>query len=380
MNISKLTKFGVVSLVVGMIAGLAGADTNSDLQKRLAKAEARIAELSANTNSNWLNDQRADEIRGLVHDVLADADSRTSMLGNGSPVSVNVHGYIQTRWTYNHNATDGVDNTHEFSVPRTRLILSGSVYDWNYVASGQWDDGGNFEMKDAYVDGLGFRVGQFKAPFMKEVSKSDTKTLAVDRSVISNQFGQGRSQGVQFSQGLKRYARFSVAYTDGFNTANGAGVQNGYALTGRIDTRVKDWFGLGVAVSHNDLVTYDYNTWTADATFSAGGFDFTGAYVATMDDVNGDDWGTVWTASYQCTDKMQGFVQYENGHLEGVETDLSIITLGVNYEINNNIKWTTDFGKSLNSIDGGWNLGTTGWDSNAEEGEYLIRTQLQVRF
>ena len=137
---------------------------------------------------------------------------------------------------------------------------------------------------------------------------------------------------------------------------------------------------MGVAVSHNNLVVSDYNTWTADATFSAGGFDFTGAYVATMDDVNGDNWGTVWTASYQCTDAMQGFVQYEQGHLEGVETNLSIVTVGVNYAVNDNVKWTTDMGWAFDSVDAGWNLGNSGWNATASEGETLIRSQLQVKF
>ena len=378
MNISKITKFAIASLVVGFATGVAGADTNADLQARLEAAEARISELSS-SNSNWLNDTRSDEIRSLVHDVLADADSRASMLGNGSPVTVNVHGFVQSRWTYNHNATEDVDNTHGFSVPRVRLDISGDVHNWTYKVGGQWDDGGDFSLKDAYVDGLGFRVGQFKAPFMSEVMTSDADTLATERSIIAHQFGQGRSQGVQYGY-RTRLGGVRLAYTDGFNTANGAGVQNGYALTGRLDVRAMDWMTLGVAVSHNDLVDSDYNTWTADATFSAGGFDFSGAYVATMDDVNGDNWGTVWTASYQCTDKMQGFVQYEMGHLEGVETDLSIATIGVNYALNDNVKWTTDFGKSLNSIDGSWNLGATGWDSNTEEGEYLIRTQMQIKF
>ena len=378
MNISKITKFGIASLLAGIACGAAGAD-ELDLQARLEAAEARIAELSTSTDSNWINDTRADEIRSLVHDVLADADSRANMLGDGSAVTVNVHGWVQTRWTYNQNATEGVDNTHGFNVPRVRLDISGDVYDWSYKVGGQWTDGGDFTLMDAYADGLGFRVGQFKAPFMKEVSTSSADTLATERSVVSNQFGQGRSQGVQYGY-RTRLGGVRLAYTDGFNTANGAGVQNGYALTGRIDLRPTDWLGLGVAVSHNDLVTTDYNTWTADATFSASGFDFTGAYVATLDDVNGDDWGTVWTVAYQCTDKMQGFVQYEQGHLEGVETNLSIATVGVNYALNDNVKWTSDFGKSLNSIDGGWNLGTSGWDSNTEEGEYLIRTQLQVKF
>ena len=379
MTISKITKFALVGLVTGMIAGLAGADTNTELQERLEAAEARIAELSANTSSNWLNDTRADEIRGLVHDVLADADSRASMLGDGSSTTVNVHGFVQTRWQYNDIKTDGVDTTHGFDVARTRLEVSGDLYDWGYMVSGQWNDGGNFTLMDAYADWGGFRVGQFKSPFMKEVLTAQTDTLATERSVISNQFGQGRSQGVQYGY-QTALGGVTVAYTDGFNTANGAGIQNGYALTGRLDFSPVSWLDMGVAVSHNDLVVSDYNTWTADATFSAGGFDFTGAYVATMDDVNGDNWGTVWTASYDVTDKAQLFGQYEIGHLEGVETDLKIATFGVNYAFNDNVKWTTDVGYAFDSVDAGWNLGTTGWNTTANEGETLIRTQLQVRF
>ena len=379
MTISKITKFALVGLVTGMITGLAGADTNTDLQERLANAEARIAELSSSNNNNWINDKRADEIRQLVHDVLADADTRASMLGNGSPVTVNVHGFIQTRWQYNDIKTDGVDTTHGFNVPRTRLEVSGDLYDWGYKVSGQWNDGGNFTLMDAYADWGNFRVGQFKSPFMKEVLTAQTDTLAAERSVIASQFGQGRSQGIQYGYNTA-FGGVSVAYTDGFNTANGAGVQNGYALTGRVDVNAVDWLDFGFAFSHNDLDTTDYNTWTADATFSAGGFDFTGAYVATIDDTNGDNWGTVWTASYDVTDKAQLFGQYEIGHLEGVETDLKIATFGVNYAFNDNVKWTTDVGYAFDSVDAGWNLGTTGWNTTANEGETLIRTQLQVRF
>jgi len=379
MNISKITKFGIASLLAGIACGVAGADTNADLQERLEAAEARIAELSANKSSNWLNDQRAEETRQLVHDVLADADSRANLQGNGSPVTVNVHGFMQTRWQYNDIKTDGVDTTHGFNVPRTRLEVSGDLYDWGYKVSGQWNDGGNFTLVDAYADWGNFRVGQFKSPFMKEVLTAQTDTLAAERSVIASQFGQGRSQGIQYGYNTS-FGGVTVAYTDGFNTANGAGVQNGYALTGRLDLRATDWIGFGVAVSHNDLDTTDYNTWTADATFSAGGFDFTGAYVATIDDTNGDDWGTVWTASYDATDKAQLFGQYEVGHLEGVATDLKIATFGVNYAVNDNVKWTTDVGYAFDSVDAGWDLGNSGWNTTANEGETLIRTQLTVRF
>ena len=355
MNISRKLKFGIAGTVVGMAASFVFAD------------------------NVWLEEQRSEKDRQLVYSVLADADSRSNLLGNGSPVTVNVHGFMQTRWSYNDIKTDGVDATHGFNVPRARLELSGDLYDWGYKVSGQWSDGGNLTLMDAYADWGSFRVGQFKSPFMKEVLTAQTDTLAAERSVVASQFGQGRSQGIQYGYNTS-FGGVTVAYTDGFNTANGAGVQNGYALTGRVDVNAVDWLDFGFAFSHNDLDTFDYNTWTADATFSAGGFDFTGAYVATIDDTNGDNWGTVWTASYDVTDKAQLFGQYEIGHLEGVETDLKIATFGVNYAFNDNVKWTTDVGYAFDSVDAGWNLGNSGWNTTANEGETLIRTQLQVKF
>src|SRR5688500_12834912 len=57
--------------------------TNDELAQRLAAAEAKIAAMEAADNQNWLTEQRAAEIRGLVQDVIADADSRASLLQGG---------------------------------------------------------------------------------------------------------------------------------------------------------------------------------------------------------------------------------------------------------------------------------------------------------
>src|SRR5262245_4695897 len=62
----------------------AAGETNDDLAQRLAAAEAKIAAMEAASNQNWLTEQRATEIRGLVQDVLADADTRASLLQSGT--------------------------------------------------------------------------------------------------------------------------------------------------------------------------------------------------------------------------------------------------------------------------------------------------------
>jgi len=380
MNISKLTKFGIASLFAGIACGVAGADTNADLQLRLEAAEARIAELSMSERDVWLNEKRAEEVRGLVHDVLADADSRASLQGNGSPVTVNVHGFLQTRYSYSGGGND--EANRGFSLPRARLIFSGDLYNWEYKVSGQWSDStNNFDLKDAYAQGGLFggtlRVGQFKSPFMREVLVPQEDTLMMERSIVSNQFGQGRSQGVQWSRDFG-VLDFSGAYTDGFNTDNGAGVQNGEAFTARIGADINSWWNVGAAVSWNDLVATSYTTYTLDKKVSSGGLDLTAAYVATSGDA-GDNWGATVQAGYMCMDNLQGYVAYEYGELEGVEENLSTFTIGANYWINDNVKWTTDFGYALNGINGAWDLGETGWRAG-DSGEYLARTQIQITF
>jgi hypothetical protein len=328
-----------------------------------------------------LSDRRAEETRQLVHDVLADADSRASMQGNGSPVTVNVHGFAQTRYSYNSGAE--LEATRGFNLPVARLIFSGDIYNFGYKISGQWSDSTNdFELKDAYgttdFAGLDFKFGQFKAPFMKEFLVDRQDTLAIDRSIVAYTFGQGWSQGVEFG---KDFGALNLrgSYTDGFDSANGAGVQNGYALTARADYDVTSWWNLGAAISWNDLVDTNYTTYTVDTGVKVVGLDLTAAYTGVNRDA-GNDWATTFTAAYDVTDSLQTYLAYEYGVLEGVDENLSIATVGVNYAVNPNVKWSTDVGYSFNGVDSGWNLADTGWNTSSTSGEYLVRTQLQIQF
>ena len=384
MNKKKWTIYGaiVAAVVVASFAVPVLADTPSyeDLRARLDAAEARIAALDANKEPTWLESRRSEEVQALVKEVLADADTRAMFQGNNSPVTVNVQGFAQTRYSYNSGGT--VEANHGFSLPAVRLILDGDVYGVGYKVSGQWNDGGDFELKDAYgtldLAGIDFKFGQFKSPFLKEVLVSRVDTLAADRSIVAYTFGQGRSQGVEFG---KDFGRFNVraAYTDGFNSANGAGVQNGYALTARAGVDITSWWDVGAAISWNDLDTTDYWTYTFDTGVHTGGLGLNAAYVGKNHDA-GDDWATTVALSYHVTDKLQPYLQYEYGQLEGADDDLSVVTFGANYFINDNVKWTTDFGYALNGVGAGWNLADTGWNTSSDSGEYLVRTQLQVQF
>ena len=379
MSGKKMAIYGgiIVAMLVATFAAPAIAD---DVQARLEAAEAKIASLEAEKEPTWLETRRSEETKAMVQEIMADADARTLMLADQNPITVNVGGFFQTRYTY--NGGGGVEANHGFSVPAARLVLSGKVYDVGYKVSGQWNDGGDFVLKDAYgtfdLIGMDFQFGQFKSPFMKEVLVSRTDTLAVDRSIVAYTYGQGRSQGIQLG---KDFGAINVraAYTDGFNSANGNGVKNGYALTGRIEWDVTDWWNLGAAISWNDLDVTDYWTYTFDTGLDFGAFDITAAFVGVNQDA-GDNWATTFSGAYQLFDDLQAYVQYEYGTTEAAGNDLSVVTIGANYWLNDNVKWTTDFGYAFDGIGAGWNVADTGWNNSVDSGEYLVRTQIQVEF
>ena len=89
----------------------------ADLEKQNDTLQGRVRELEAADGELWLTEQRATEIRGIVNDVLADADTRASLRDSGvtagwnngfflqSPdgrFRLNVGGMVQARYQYSH--------------------------------------------------------------------------------------------------------------------------------------------------------------------------------------------------------------------------------------------------------------------------------------
>ena len=87
-----MTSIKRISLLAGAatltLAGGSYADTtveaqNEELRARIADLESRLGHVEAQSSDNWLTERRATEIRSLVEEVLADADTRSSMLAQG---------------------------------------------------------------------------------------------------------------------------------------------------------------------------------------------------------------------------------------------------------------------------------------------------------
>jgi hypothetical protein len=425
----------------------AGTDADNDALAQIAELKAELAELKATEGDNWLTEQRATEIRGIVQDVLADADTRASLQSSGATAGwdngfflasadgnfrLNIDGQVQVRWAWNHrkdpNSVFGPGGTEEnnwgFELARTKLFFSGHVVDpsWQYMVSmafsGTSGVNGFANLQNAYVNkdfgnGFSLRVGQFRAPYMRELNVSSANQLAVERSLLSNYFGQtDYSQGAMISYAADAFA-VHVMYSDGINqsAANvGAGWSNpipssqnsaftgrttDYAFAARGEFKaagtwsqfddMTSWkgedFGLliGAAMiwekansANAGLFTGDEARvfgLTADVSADFGGANLFGSFVYRhVSDANTNagagnedsvsQWGFMVQGGFFITDEIEIFARYEYGQ---AKTDvnnapfaadrLNALTFGVNwYLAKETVKWTTDFTVGFNPI------------------------------
>ena len=231
-----LTKY-VGILASGLaLTGAASAQGNNDAMSEMAQIKAELATLKSQNGDKWLTEERANEIKSLVKDVLADSETRTSLQGSGATSGYNNGFFIssadgnfklqmnvfeQVRFTWNHQPEDNGGNTpgnpdNEWGVEnrRTEMTFSGNVVDpsWNYMVRTNYGSAidpytptaGVVALQDAWVakdfgNGLGLKVGQFKSPFMAESLRNDGAQLSAERSVVDYYFSGGYVQGLALS-------------------------------------------------------------------------------------------------------------------------------------------------------------------------------------
>jgi len=265
----SLTKtVGFVAVTTLAIGGAAfGAEQNNDLQAQIAELQAQVAQLKG---GQWLTEQRAAEIRGIVTDVLADSETRSSLQGaagsgyNGGfflssadgNFSMKINVLEQIRYTYN-NQDIGTENASGFENKRTRLSFGGNMVDssWSYKLgyylgySNSNEDFGAGELSDASVsksmgNGMSLTVGQFKLPFSAEYGMDVGHLQFNDYSVVSTSMGTGYGQGLMLGYDADAF-RVGVAYVNALNSANdawGAVPANNWAMTARGEFKFSgDW-------------------------------------------------------------------------------------------------------------------------------------------
>lgn len=431
--------FAGTTLAIGGAAF--GADQNSELAAEVANLKAQIAEMKNSQGDAWLTEQRASEIRGIVTDVLADADTRSSLQGSGAGAGYNGGFFMssadgnysmklnvleQVRWTFNNrnDAGTGEDQTWGFENKRTRLTFGGNMVDstWSYKVAYYFAytndvefDADGAVLADAFVSkdmggGLSFTVGQFKLPFSGEYGTDAGNLQFNDYSTISNAFADGYGQGLMLSYSADAF-RAAVAYVNALSQVDadwGAGSPSDeFALTGRAEFKLSgtwDQFNnamsfrgeeMGVLIGAG-LNWADSNTAgdgdvfgaTVDVTVDFGGANVMGAFYWDNNDdaVSENPYGFTLQGGVFVSDDVELVARYEYGDADTNldSNDFSTLTFGANwYMAQNTAKLGFNFGYAFDGI-GIWEFPASGnnWlaDGAGEDGQWMLQAQMSFSF
>ena len=207
--------------------------------------------LRAESQDDWLTEQRAEAIKGLVTDVLADADTRASLVGNGLMAGwsddfflasadgrfmLRIGALMQNRFLYDHRSfesdQEGDRSVYGFETTTARLNLAGHLFgkDIQYrfeLGYGRTDPHQfagpatpfGTRVYEAWVrqrltDEIGVKVGLFRAPFTRETLVYEGRQLLVDRSSVDYRMGMGRVMGIQLDY-VTDHMRGMFSYNSG---------------------------------------------------------------------------------------------------------------------------------------------------------------------
>jgi hypothetical protein len=426
---AALTLTGVSS------ANPASESTNDDLAQRLAAAEAKIAAMEAANNQNWLTEQRSAEIRGLVQDVIADADSRASLLQGGMTSGYD-NGFIlgdstgnwllrtnflmQQRFNWNHTEDDVQDaDRWGFENTRSKFIMSGHVVnpDWYYlvdvnVGSGTGRTGTlNAYLGHNYGNGWRIQMGSMKAPLLREEMVDAQYQLAVERSIVNYLFTTGYVDGLMLNYRADQF-QVSAMLSDGAGTGQTpwSAFDTEYAFTARGEflaggnwDQFRDFTSdpdgetgilLGAAMhyqkgeSGSAAPEPEIFILTGDVSAEFGNFNLFAAAVWTDVDsgIDGAEDASPWAFIAQGgfylneTWELFGRMEFADPDVDGGD-DLTALTLGVNYYFaRHNAKWTTDLGFGLDTITAASDITAWRGDVPGEDGQLVFRTQWQILF
>jgi hypothetical protein len=422
--------FAGTTLAIGGAAF--GADQTNDFAAEIAGLKAQIAEMKNAQGDAWLTEQRASEIRGIVTDVLADAETRSSLQGSGAGAgydngfflssadgnySMKINVLQQIRWAY---ADVDTGEAWGFENKRTRMTFSGNIVDssWSYKVgfyfgySNSAEDFGEGELADVNVskdfgNGFSMTVGQFKLPFGAEYGLDSGNTQFMDYSVISTAFGPGFGQGLMFSYSADMF-RVMAAYVNGENEVNqpwGPGAPKS-DFTGAARAEFKfagNWaqfndgmsfrgeefgamLGAGVLYASNESNglggSADVFKLTVDGTVDFGGGNIAAAFYWTdVDGFNNNPWGFTVGGGFFVSDEIELVARWESFD-DDAGTDINTLTVGGNwYLAKNTAKFQADFGYAFDALTlPGGLIANNNWVPSTDDGEWVIRGQLSFSF
>jgi hypothetical protein len=194
----------------------------------------------------------ADEVRAIVAEMMADAETRSSLLQSGGSAGydegfvirdsagnfeLKVNGHLSFRYfaTFLDDENAGDDDIETgFQTGYARLWASGYAFTPNlfYRITGNFDsvgggvggEDGDFELQEAYVgyefsDNIALLWGQFRPHFARAFNIEEQFQLAVDRSFTTEFFRQDFAQGIELWLTYENW-RGWVSFSDGLASGN----------------------------------------------------------------------------------------------------------------------------------------------------------------
>ena len=429
---SSTTRIGLVagaSMLAVSTVTIAGA--GQDYDARIAKLESELAQLRGDRA-----EARTEEVRALVSEALADADSRSSLLQSGMVAgwdngfmlgsadgnyTLKLSGVMQVRFMADLRDNSGGDDTvYGFENTRTWLGFSGNVVDksWGYKVKGAFGSAdGVFDLEDAYVtktmDGMTVKFGQLKPQYLREENIGAAHQQAVERSLANERYNQDYVQGVELGFAQDNF-KASVAVHDGFGSRNSAAVdqQSEFAMNARADLLIAgNWaqfddyagwrgqeygarVGAGVFMAKDAYGTVAANEaelmgFTVDTQVEGDGWNVAAAFIYQTTDTGSagdpDEMAIVLQGGYFLTDDTEVFARYEWGDDDGTDgfEDLNVLTLGVNhYLAKHNAKLTFDVLFGMDPIGADNAAANNGVQADAanQDGQMALRGQFQLLF
>lgn len=409
----------------------------AQLRQSNQQLQAQVGALQGSQNESWLNERRAEEVKTLVREVLADADTRASMADGGMTAGYNkgfflasedgkfllkVGGQVQFRYILNLRDDSGDDDFEGgFQLRRTKLKFEGHIgspkIGYSVVLANHRSDSNTYleEAKLSYkiADGLTIEGGRFKSPFLREELTSSSRQLTVERSLFNETFTAGFTEGVNLKWEPTDNVRISAMVNDGYREGEDGGAKDFHqdntdvAFASRVDIKLAgDWkqysdmsawsgedfaafIGAAVQVDFDESRTtsgyhYDFN-YTVDGSIETNGLGIFAALSGWHFD--GDDntadstaQGAMIQAGYMVVpDKFEPFVRLEYMRFND-DDETKLVTFGANWYLKkHDAKFTVDVVWALDPIGGSSGLGLLG-DAADEDDQVAIRGQFQLLF
>jgi hypothetical protein len=330
-----------------------------------------------------------DAVRSIVAEMMADAETRSSMLQSGTAghdggfymassdnaFRLNIKGALQYRYQMNFRDGDGGTDDFEsgFSSPRTLLFFKGHVFDprlFFQIRANFGRTDGVARRDDAFVgykidENWTVRAGQGLFAFTREWYHGDLKLQTAERSLSAYMFGEQRAQFIDMKY-QDDDSRFIFTFSDGFRSQNTDFNSDpaDWALTARTELKLDgSWkavtgdytsprgtdpaaaFGAAVHFEQGPntpgVASQDLFAWTVDFLYKGGGWNVFAAAVGyhTQDEagVNGADfaeYGIVAQGGAYVTDDTELFARYDLILPDDDRTDndsFNAVTFGFNH-------------------------------------------------